>query len=177
MLPSLSNLSLKSVDRANSNSAARSESGSDSDCTWFMPHFPVRSERELPIKSHPNGKRFESYKLIECPYCGGGIDVMSKGFDSLLGGRVRSHLEKCSEYPWALPPLRRSRVRDSCRKACGRDAKRSAQTYIDSDGKVAKHELGSLLRCVAKGNRAADQRVVPVSTVVEHQVLPWDRLG
>jgi hypothetical protein len=174
MLPSLSNLSLKSVDQGNSNSAARSESGGDSDCTWFMPHFPVRSERELPIKSHPNGKRFESYKLIECPYCGDGIDVRSKGFGSLLGGRVLSHLEKCSEYPWALPPLRRSRVRDSRRKACGRDAKRSTQTYIDSDGKVAKHEFGSLLRCVAKGNRAADQRVVPVSTVVEHKVLPWE---
>ena len=143
--PTLSNLN------TNLPQSTRSESGaSGSDYTWFMPHFQVCSERELPVLSHPMGRRFERYKLVECPYCGDEIRVRSKSFELLLGGRVRSHLEKCRQYPWDLPPLRRSRVRDSRRKACGNDPTRLTQTYINSDGSVAKHELGSLLRCVAK---------------------------
>ena len=143
MLPNLSALRLGEETRSE---AASSDTAID--FTWFMPHFRLLSgTRELPVKGRPVGKRVAFYRTVVCPYCGDGVDVRARQFESLLAGRVHAHLKECSEFHWDLPPLRRAR---RVATEPEREPKvASQQLYIGSDGKLKTHELGSLLRCVA----------------------------
>lgn len=153
MLPSLAMLSLPTdTDSASEASSTSTE--------WRMPYFAVgNAERVLPAKTHPKGKHTLRYRIAKCPYCSAEIDVCASKFDSLLAGRVRAHLEVCPDFHWDLAPLRRSRVRDAHRKPCGAETPMN-QLVLGANGGLVRHELGSLIKCVAKGRRAAEQRPV-----------------
>ena len=155
MLPSLANLSLSST--AESASQTASTGGLIANETP-MSHFVIQyTERASPAKTHPKGRRTLTYRAVKCTYCSTEIDVCANNFDSLLAGRVRAHLEVCPEFHWHVPPLRRSRVQ-AC-KPCGHE-KSMNQLVLGAQGKLVRHELGSLIKCVAKSRRAADQRTL-----------------
>lgn len=156
-LPNLSSLS-SNVERKSETDAQRDAS---TDFSWFMPHFRVVSEQNLPPKSHPTSKQRVLYKTVECPYCWDKFDIKAQCFDSQIGKRIHAHLESCPKYGWNLQPLRRARARSDNRNACGREMRSMTQMFINSNGKLEHHEFGSLLRCLCKGKRALDQQALP----------------
>ena len=156
-VPNLSSLS-SNVERKSETDA---QSDASTDFSWFMPHFRVVSEQNLPPKSHPTSKLRMLYKTVECPYCCDKFDIKAQCFDSQVGKRIHAHLEICPKYEWKLQPLRRARVRSDNRNVCGREVRSMTQMFINSNGKLERHEFGSLLRCLCKGKKALDQQALP----------------
>ena len=116
---------------------------------------------ELPDKSRPFKKQV--YQTALCPYCQESIKIVASKLESQLPRRMNEHLRQCADFPYMPMLLPRSRSLERERKPCGRSKTPMTQTYIDSHGKIARHELGSLLKCIAPGTRARDQRAIPLT--------------
>ena len=121
----------------------------------------LRGEVETPAKSHPS-RGTQKYKIAECPYCGDAIHVSAANYESQLAVRMACHLEACEHYHFTVPRLPGSRSLRNERKPSGKQRVMS-QLYIDSTGRLAKHEFGTLLRCCAPSKRARDTMTARVS--------------
>ena len=100
------------------------------------------------------------YALTHCPYCNDAIYVRAGAYETQLPRRIQEHLAGCGCWSWTLPTPPRSRQRDG-RKAFGQPETPLTQLSLGNDGRLERHPLGSLLRCVATGRRAAEQRTQP----------------
>lgn len=106
----------------------------------------------LPDRARPSVTR--EYTTVECAYCDGDVFVPSSSFESSLPRRMHCHLQACPEFHWDLAPLRRSRALSV--KPCG--AERSLVQLNLGKGGLERHELGSLLRCLASKRVALDSK-------------------
>ena len=110
-------------------------------------------DRHTPWCKEPT----KEYQVVLCPHCLAEIHVSASGFYSQLPRRMHDHLMDCESNPSTVQPLRRPRdVRG--RKPFGRSTTSQTQLYIDPRGDLARHELGSLLRCVAVSRCSIDSR-------------------
>ena len=121
--------------------------------------FPVLETVSKPCRTRPGKTRL--YTLLECAYCHSNVDVPTSSFETALARRIHEHLENCPEYHWDLPPLRRSRAHE-CTKPCGREYRALVQMHLGKHG-LERHELGSLLKCLASKRVALDSKAMPVS--------------
>jgi len=102
-----------------------------------------------------NNEITKSYKVVNCPHCDAAVYIAAATFKSQLSRRMHRHLSECESNPYSVPPLRRCRDTRG-RKPFGRETRHQSQLFIGTNGELAKHELGSLLRCVAVSKRALD---------------------
>ena len=102
----------------------------------------------------------KEYVVVQCHHCRADIHVSAARFYSQLPRRMHDHLTDCESNPYSVQPLRRPRDARG-RKPFGRASTSQTQLYIDpqkGDLHLARHELGSLLRCLAVSRCAVDSR-------------------
>lgn len=113
------------------------------------------TEVEERDRAAPTCRATKLYRVVACPHCDAEIRVSAANFYIQLDRRMSQHLNTCSSNVYGATVSRRARVNEG-RKPLGRATVSQTQLYIDANGRLARHELGSLLRCVASSKRAVD---------------------
>tara|TARA_B110001452_G_C15204843_1_gene417975 strand:+ start:988 stop:1452 length:465 start_codon:yes stop_codon:yes gene_type:complete len=113
------------------------------------------TEVEERDRAAPTCRATKLYRIVACPHCDAEIRVSVANFYTQLDRRMSAHLGTCSGNMYGTTASRRARVNEG-RKPLGRATVPQTQLYIDANGRLARHELGSLLRCVVPSKRAVD---------------------